>query len=259
MELEINNTGFYNVGNGIIYNHSHDNEYEITLYKENGRLLTNNGMGYQELKNRIFLSRPKEEHSLAFLEGTDEYSASPMTLYWVTFSVNNAELDKRICEAFESGFLDANLTIYKKLDEIILKFESKNKLKQTSMNYQFLSMLYDLFTPEDHSLDLSADDSRVIEAIAIMKSRVSESLTVEELAKELKLNKNYFFSYFKKRMGISPMQYYMDLKLVQAANFLLNTNWKLQDIAEFLKFYDISHLSRQFKRKFGKSPLSFRK
>lgn len=259
MEIEILDTGFYELNHEIVYPHQHETEFELMLFKNNGRCFVQEHVEYDKIKDRIFLLCPGEQHEVKHLPGVQPDSAVHLTMHWVTFSVSDATIEQSLRSSFGGAGKTASSKTYKILNDIYVKYLSKNDLLLKSMHHQFLSMLFELFNDSDDLGDPSESDSRILEAIRIMKSKLYENLDLNDLSATLDLNKNYFFVLFKKKIGESPMHYFTDMKLVEASKWLINTDIKLSEIPPLLKFYNLSHFSRLFKKKYGKSPLQFRK
>ena len=89
-----------------------------------------------------------------------------------------------------------------------------------------------------------------------MRSRLAESISLEELAKAAGLSPFHFARLFKAATGHPPHDYHIRLR-VDRAQELLRTRareWNLAAIASECGFADQSHFSRQFKRVVGITP-----
>lgn len=64
---------------------------------------------------------------------------------------------------------------------------------------------------------------------------------------------------FKAEFGITPYQYYHNLRIEIAKSMLLNTKMTIEDISERLYFSDRNHFSLCFKKKTGYAPAMYRK
>jgi len=64
---------------------------------------------------------------------------------------------------------------------------------------------------------------------------------------------------FKKETGLSPKQYWLNLKIQRANALLVNPNHTVKDIAALLGFDDPYYFSRFFKHKTRRSPSAFRR
>lgn len=86
----------------------------------------------------------------------------------------------------------------------------------------------------------------------------SESPTPLEVAGMLGMSHDYFRKTFREATGESPSSFRRKRRLAQAALMLQRSDLKLDMIAESLGFCDGFHLSKAFKKEFGKSPADFR-
>lgn len=86
-----------------------------------------------------------------------------------------------------------------------------------------------------------------------------EKLSIKYLAGEFNLSANYVGEYFRKVTGESIQQYTMIYKMRLVENKLRYSGLTIGQIADELGFSDESHLSSQFKKYSGHSPLQFRK
>lgn len=89
-------------------------------------------------------------------------------------------------------------------------------------------------------------------------ARRFEQITIDELAKEVGISKEYLQKLFKQHEGISITAYMIDKKLEVACNMLIFSDRKISEIADYLHFGSVSHFSLVFKRKKGQSPKEYR-
>jgi AraC-like DNA-binding protein len=102
--------------------------------------------------------------------------------------------------------------------------------------------------------------TRIInQAKAVMKEDMAGNQPLEEIAHTLGTSYSLFRREFKKKCGISPGQYRLELKLAKAKELLHSTNMSIADISSKLHFECIGQFSTFFKKKTGSTPLEFRK
>lgn len=102
--------------------------------------------------------------------------------------------------------------------------------------------------------------NRIIkQAKAVMKENMASNQSLEEIAKSLDISYSLFRREFKKRCGVSPGQYRLELKLDKAKELLHSTNISIADISSKLHFECIGQFSTFFKKRTGVSPLEYRK
>lgn len=79
-----------------------------------------------------------------------------------------------------------------------------------------------------------------------------------ELAAACGMSADHFVRRFKRSTGLTPTQYRIEERLRVAANLLLTTERKIDDIAESTGFGDRFYLSRVFKARLGLGPAFYR-
>lgn len=93
---------------------------------------------------------------------------------------------------------------------------------------------------------------------AILDCSVNRHITMDDIAKEVYRSKNEIIRQFKRRYGITPYAYLIDIRVRRAKNILQNTSSTLAEIAEYLCFSSEYHFSNCFKKRVGESPREFR-
>lgn len=88
---------------------------------------------------------------------------------------------------------------------------------------------------------------------------LSEDISVEDMAKRMRMSISNFSTLFRKHFGISPHQYLVKLRIQHAEELLLHSNLKLDEIAENCGFTNAQHFSKMFKKHTGRTPGSLRK
>lgn len=92
-----------------------------------------------------------------------------------------------------------------------------------------------------------------------MNDNVERKLTISELAGMAGLSKSYFYRQFYKQMSVSPIEYFIRMKINKAAILLLKTSMSISQIAAKLGFGSSEYFSRTFKRVLGITASEFRK
>ncbi len=89
-----------------------------------------------------------------------------------------------------------------------------------------------------------------------IEANYAETLSLVQLAALSGLSMHRFATAFREQVGIPPHRYQCHLRLRRARE-LLRQGMPPADIAAELGFFDQSHLSRHFKRRYGVTPASF--
>lgn len=93
----------------------------------------------------------------------------------------------------------------------------------------------------------------------IMEANFNFNLSLEEFARLCHRSVSSFKRDFKKLYSLSPGKWLLTKRLEYAALLLKNSNLSITQVVFECGFEDLSHFSRAFKKKFGTSPLNFRK
>jgi transcriptional regulator GlxA family with amidase domain len=102
-------------------------------------------------------------------------------------------------------------------------------------------------------------DARVTEAIAIMQRRREHPISVAELAHLVNVSPSYLTRLFKKATGTSPGDYDRARRLDYAYERVTSSLLSIKEIMAAAGWNDPSHFSRDFRRRFGISPMRLRK
>lgn len=84
-------------------------------------------------------------------------------------------------------------------------------------------------------------------------------ITVEELAKQIGVNRTYLSGKFSEQEGMSISRYSILVRLRAAENMLKYSEASISAISDYLCFSSQSHFGREFKKKNGISPAEYRK
>ncbi len=94
---------------------------------------------------------------------------------------------------------------------------------------------------------------------AHIETHLNTEITVPELASLVRLSISHFGRAFKATFGQPPHSHIVGERMVRAQSLMLRTEHSLAHIAIAVGMADQSHLSRQFRRFTGESPLAWRR
>jgi transcriptional regulator GlxA family with amidase domain len=92
------------------------------------------------------------------------------------------------------------------------------------------------------------------ETVALMEANVEEPLSIDELAVHLGISRRQLERLFRKYLNTVPTRYYLELRLRQARQLLLQTNMSVGNIAIACGFASTQHFSTCYREFFGMSP-----
>lgn len=108
-------------------------------------------------------------------------------------------------------------------------------------------------------MDFDTADERISLSLLRMEQNLSVPLRISQLAAELGTSERTLERLFRQRLGITPRQGYMEIRIRHAKWMLERSRMTLPAIASELGFADASHLGRCFKNSVGVSPGQIRK
>ena len=103
-------------------------------------------------------------------------------------------------------------------------------------------------------LRLGVHHPKLIMAIELMEANIEEPLSQELLAKYVGLSRRQLERLFRRHLGRTPAQYYLELRLERARHLLYQTDLPIMSIACACGFVSASHFSTCYRQMFGKTP-----
>ena len=101
---------------------------------------------------------------------------------------------------------------------------------------------------------LGVHHPKLIMAIELMEANIEEPLSQELLAKYVGLSRRQLERLFRRHLGRTPAQYYLELRLERARHLLYQTDLPIMSIACACGFVSASHFSTCYRQMFGKTP-----
>ncbi len=132
-------------------------------------------------------------------------------------------------------------------------FAADNVIDRKIQCYECLKLLLPLCVKNDITNDY------ISRSMAYIQKNFRRQLSVEEIANEVDISPSYLYALFKNELGLSPIAYLNGIKLSHACMLLEHTDKSIRVIAEECGFYDQYYFSKLFKKKYGHSPLQYRK
>ena len=90
-----------------------------------------------------------------------------------------------------------------------------------------------------------------------VKAHLSESITIEDLARHVHYSRTYITVQFKAATGMSIMDYVEQQRMDRARDLLIQGNRTVTQIADDLGYSSLQYFSRRFKKVFGCAPSQF--
>lgn len=102
-------------------------------------------------------------------------------------------------------------------------------------------------------------DPQLADALHFLEYHQSEPFHVKDLAAELHITTDYLNRLFLKELGIPPKHYLIERRMLLAATLLASTALTIQEISARCGYKTQFSFSKEFRKKYGLSPLAYRK
>lgn len=112
------------------------------------------------------------------------------------------------------------------------------------------------FESRPHIGGLSARAKRLV--CEYLGANLTEHVYLQEMAAVAQLSTSHFARAFRTTFGVSPHQYVVNLRLIQARQWVINSDLPLDHIARAAGFANNSHLTAAMRRHFGTTPSQIR-
>lgn len=186
---------------------------------------------------------------------------TPWTYYWVGFHSDKAHLLDGISTRKHPTFThnEVSLNIAKQIHQL-----TKSSLPISLKDYQFLGYLYSLFYQlkliNHPTIHLEGHGQRYLDyAISYISQYYHRSLTINEIAAYVHIDRTYLFKLFKDAYGLSPKAYLIAYRMNKATDLLSHEELTIKEVAKAVGYEDYSLFSRIFKKNKGISPRAYRR
>lgn len=256
--------------------HTHGpNDYEFHIFLEGQGAFLLNRTRYRIEGNHLFLTRPREFHSIL-----PEALEKPISYYAFLFEIDPSTVQdqkalgliQRIEQSQQKGiFMEGRSRFL--LEELYFLSRSKEQSKGKAAEYLLLSLIYQWYGQADTNSDrdnlnnseqikpapLQKRNEHVERALQYMEKSIQQKMSTRDLAEEIGLSEEHFIRLFRKALGMSPFQYFTRLKVEAASAYLVESFIPIKIISDYFGFENPFHFSRVFKKCTGLSPQQYRK
>lgn len=153
-------------------------------------------------------------------------------------------------------------------NDYFLTVKSSAKVNDLCMNYiqngspdEFIKTIIGMMQPVIENAKVAKENSKseiVKAASSYIRKYANEKFSLDSLAGSIHVSKYYLVKVFKKEMGVTPNQYYIQVKLHLIKKEIMDYH-KAVDLAMEYNFNDQSHLCNLFKKQMGISLLDYKK
>lgn len=184
----------------------------------------------------------------------------PWSILWVHFNGTDA-CHYPLHEAHQIYFrspYSANRMLFF-FNEILRILENDFTLRNCIyISHSMHMILSETYYKEDIVTDADTHNDYLNVIIKYFNANLTRNLSLQNICDEFKLSKSYLNTLFNKNTGISPINYFIRMKMKEACKMIRSTDFTIKIIAANLGYYDEYHFSFLFKKIVGVSPMQYR-
>ena len=155
----------------------------------------------------------------------------------------------------------------------IFKDESQGRFKEELLNlvelfesshfneYEAMGHLYLVFAKmyqKKKEQNKAFDKTYFDKAVDFIQHNYSYHIKIEDIAKNIGIDRTYLYKIFKKVHNISPQLYLINYRLHMACKLLENTNISITEVSYSCGFKNTPAFYKQFKKYYGITPSEYR-
>lgn len=110
----------------------------------------------------------------------------------------------------------------------------------------------------ESELPLSEQARVAADAMRYIEKHFYDDLSLREVAEKAGMNPNYFAGLFKKKTGVSYLDYLTAVRIEKAKELLKSTDLKVYEISQMIGYYSAKYFSKLFKHHTGMTPNEWR-
>ena len=225
------------------------------------------GKGYYTLDGHTFTLNPNQyvivpatDKPLVYWSDTED----PWSIYWVHFTSDALQAFNRAYHIVPeqgpqySPHNEKGIRIWKEMYENLSRGYSPENLMNTNLCLYHLIATF-VFSQQQNQNSSSPEKAIIRETIDYMKNNLDKTIRIEDFADLNKYSVSHFSKLFRLTTGMSPIEYFIHLKMQKACQLLYTEDSRVKQIAALLGYDDPYYFSRLFKKYMNTSPETYRK
>ena len=133
------------------------------------------------------------------------------------------------------------------VNELVAVDERREFLYHDALSFKFLYELCLLSYKKQSKKSSELGGKDIIMLTEFIHRNISTKITVKDIADKANMSPSTVTRFFKKSMGLSPMEYVIAMRKRLALSYLESTDLKKSEIAQICGFYDLSHMEKALK------------
>ncbi|MEH7094124.1 helix-turn-helix transcriptional regulator [Neobacillus vireti] len=222
------------------------------------------GEEYSLKENDLLLINSNEIHGVEASED-NRVLLLQIPLTFIEKWYQNIEKESFECQSFHNEEQERFNGIRLLMIHLMLTLRKKGLGYEIKIHSLLLDIVYSLvsqFRVTNHrqlNRKSSKDIERLTRITGYIQKNYMHPITLNEIAENEELTVPYLSRYFQQHMGQSFVKYLNGIRLEQAVQYLLDTNWPVIQIAMESGFSSLNTFHKLFKDTFQTTPYQFRK
>ncbi len=105
---------------------------------------------------------------------------------------------------------------------------------------------------------LAASNPHVVKALRFMWDHIRDNLSVDQITQHVDVSRRTLEVGFQRNIGRGINAEYQRRRMEKGRDLLLQTDWSVSQIADFLGFTELKYFSKAFRDAYGTSPMRYR-
>ncbi|MBH5318509.1 response regulator [Paenibacillus sp. GSMTC-2017] len=137
--------------------------------------------------------------------------------------------------------------------DILMQFETINDIRSWLVHRVFE------ISERLHQKNNTKESKFIRNVRKTIQDRMSENITLKDIAQHFSFSPSYLGFLIKEKSGSTFNELLVQLRMEKACELLKQPGFKIYEIADLVGYRYLPYFSRQFKEKFGMTPLEYRK
>lgn len=137
--------------------------------------------------------------------------------------------------------------------DILLQFETINDIRSWLVHRVFE------ISERLHEKSNTTNSKFIRSIVKAIKERMSENVTLKDFAEQFSFSPSYLGFLIKEKSGYTFNELLVHLRMERACELLKQPGMKIYEVADQVGYRNLPYFSRQFKDKFGMTPIEYRK
>lgn len=240
---------FFRRGSNWYFAEHHHAYFQIIYVIDGILLLQINGEEYSLKRGHICIIPPFQPHSLRTETG----------YYQLGINLQSNKDNRGIIGLLDNYLKDFIMIDYNRLLEDLPAFEKEFQELTKLSKIKIVHLLDGLIVSCVENVVNGTDIDFKNKLITFLNKNLSHKITLSDVSKELSISQSHLERLVRMEFGSGVIELYNKLRINKACSLLSNSNYNIENISEYLGFYDTSHFSHFFKQKIKMSPTQYRK